>query len=40
MMKVLDGCDSKIIGLEARKSSMFIDVSSAEVGTKLLYRDI
>jgi hypothetical protein len=36
MMEVLDECDSKIIGLEARKSSMFIYVPSAEVGMILL----
>jgi hypothetical protein len=40
MMEVRGECDGKIIGLEARKSSMFIDVSSAEFGMKLLYRDI
>jgi hypothetical protein len=40
MIEVLDDCDSKMIGLEARKSSMFIYVSSAEVGMKLLCRFI
>jgi len=40
MMEVLGESDSKMISLDARKSSMFIDVLSTEVGMKLLRRDI
>jgi hypothetical protein len=40
MLEVLGECDSKIIGVEVRKSSMFIDVSSAEFWMKLLCREI